>query len=107
MRKAIVTAAVVAGLLGGVAFHASGAASPVSVTLPPPVEAFPGGPEADLARRHCLTCHSSDYVYSQPKLSKAQWSAEVIKMVKVYGASIPDAEVGPIVDYLVAQNGKP
>ena len=90
------------GVTFGVAFRRA-----THLRHPIAVEAFPGGPEADLARRHCLTCHSSDYVYSQPKLSKAQWSAEVIKMVKVYGASIPDAEVGPIVDYLVAQNGKP
>jgi len=28
-------------------------------------------------------------------------------MVKVYGAVVPDPDAGAIVDYLVAQNGKP
>jgi cytochrome c5 len=81
-------------------------AAPVSVTLPAPAEAFPGGDEADAARRRCLACHSSDYVYMQPKLTRAQWAAEVTKMVNAYGATVPPAEVTPIVDYLLTQNGR-
>jgi hypothetical protein len=81
-------------------------AAPLSVTLPAPVEAFPGGDEADGARRRCLACHSSDYIYMQPKLTRAQWTAEVTKMVSAYGATVPPAEVAPIVDYLLTQNGR-
>lgn len=82
-------------------------ASPVSlsVQLPPPQETFPGGAEAEPLRQHCVTCHSSDYVFTQPRLTRAQWSAEVTKMIKVYGASIPDDAVAPIVQYLVTRNG--
>jgi hypothetical protein len=78
----------------------------VSVGLPKPDTHFNAGPGVDLARRHCLTCHSSDYVYTQPPLTKAQWTAEVTKMQKTYGAPIPDADVAPLVDYLMTQNGK-
>ena len=100
--------ALAAALVGcGVAMTASAhTAAPVSVTLPAPVEAFPGGDEADAARRRCLACHSSDYVYMQPKLTRAQWTAEVTKMVNAYGATVPAPEVTPIVDYLLTQNGR-
>jgi cytochrome c5 len=108
------TAALAAVMAGISAASVTGGAAPgrtaspgvVSVTLPAPVEAFPGGPEAEPARRRCLLCHSSDYVYTQPKLTKAQWTSEVTKMIKVYGAPIPDDDVPAIVDYLVVQNGK-
>jgi len=88
-------------------FVRGAAASPasVSVQLPPPQEAFPGGAEAEPARRHCLTCHSSDYIFTQPPLTRAQWTAEVTKMIKVYGAPIPGDAVAPIVQYLVTHNG--
>lgn len=79
----------------------------VRVRLPAPDLTFAGGRDAEPARRHCLTCHSSDYVYTQPPLTKAQWTAEVVKMIKVYGADISDSEIDRIVDYLVTQNGKP
>ena len=36
------------------------------------------------------------------KFKKDFWTAEVTKMIKVYGAPIDDADVGKIVDYLTA-----
>ena len=36
------------------------------------------------------------------KFKKDFWTAEVTKMIKVYGAPIEDADVGKIVDYLAA-----
>lgn len=101
---AVFAAAVVA--CGATMAASARTAAPVSVTLPAPAEAFPGGDEADAARRRCLACHSSDYIYIQPKLNRAQWTAEVTKMVNAYGATVPPAEVTPIVDYLLAQNGR-
>jgi hypothetical protein len=110
-RKAIFAFCAAAIVAGALCAHRAGAAPPhdgsTSITLPAPNETFPGGAEAGPARRNCLTCHSSDYVYTQPKLSKAQWTAEVTKMIKVYGAPVPQSDIGPIVDYLVAQNGTP
>ena len=66
---------------------------------------FKDGPGAETARAYCLTCHSAEYVYMQPPLARATWQAEVVKMKAAYGATIPDAAVGEIVDYLVSQNG--
>lgn len=47
---------------------------------------------------------AAGYVNTQPpmKNKKDFWQAEVTKMIKVYGASINDADVGRIVDYLAA-----
>ena len=72
----------------------------------PPATVFKPGPNAELAQRHCVACHSADYVYMQPPLSRAQWTAEVTKMQKAFAAPIPDADVTPLVDYLMTQNGK-
>ena len=52
-------------------------------------------------RARCAGCHSADYVSTQPPAMAAGfWQAEVTKMVRVYGAPIPDPDVGPIVAYL-------
>jgi len=54
-----------------------------------------------LASSLCMTCHSSDYVASQPRtLPPAFWKATVLKMKKAYGAPIPDSAVDPIAAYL-------
>jgi mono/diheme cytochrome c family protein len=79
----------------------------VAITLPAPHGEFKTAPGSDLATGRCLTCHSAEYVYMQPPLSKTAWTAEVKKMKNAYGAPIDDAEVAPLVDYLVGQNGKP
>lgn len=77
-----------------------------SITLPPPNTALKDGPNVDLARSRCLICHSADYIYMQPPLTRMQWTAEVTKMQKTYGAPIADTDVAPLVDYLMSQNGK-
>jgi hypothetical protein len=111
MRGLVLASAFAAVALAGFALAVRGPAvaqpTTVTIVLPPPDVTFPGGDEAEPARRHCLVCHSSDYVFTQPKLTRKQWTAEVTKMVKVYGAVVPDADATAIVDYLVAQNGKP
>jgi hypothetical protein len=77
-----------------------------SITLPPPNMMLKDGPNAALAQAKCVICHSADYIYIQPPLTKAQWTAEVTKMQKTYGAPIADADIPPLVDYLMSQNGK-
>jgi hypothetical protein len=67
---------------------------------------FKLGPNADLVSQKCLICHSAEYVYMQPPRSEAGWKGEVMKMKKVMGAPIADVDVGPIVNYLMQQNGK-
>ncbi len=48
----------------------------------------------------CATCHSTRYITMQPPLPAATWEAEVNKMVKAYGAPIPEAAAKKITVYL-------
>ncbi|TAM76477.1 cytochrome c [bacterium] len=82
------------------------AARTVSVTMPPERQLFKDAPGADLARGKCQTCHSSDYIFTQPPMTKAQWLAEASKMKNVYGAPLEESQLEPIAAYLVTQNGK-
>ena len=65
------------------------------------------GPGSELALAHCLTCHSSAYISTQPVLDKQHWTAEVTKMRKLYGAPIPEADVDAIAAYLTTAYGPP
>ncbi|HET9621613.1 MAG TPA: hypothetical protein VFP84_09620 [Kofleriaceae bacterium] len=56
-----------------------------------------------LAEGECGSCHSRDYITTQPSgKGAAFWTAEVTKMVKTYGAPIPDPDQAKIVAYLAA-----
>ncbi len=50
----------------------------------------------------CATCHSTRYITMQPPLPAATWDAEVNKMMKAYGAPIPEAAAKKITAYLQA-----
>ena len=50
----------------------------------------------------CMTCHSTRYITMQPPLPGATWEAEVGKMIKTYGAPIPDPTAKKITAYLQA-----
>jgi cytochrome c5 len=50
----------------------------------------------------CATCHSTRYITMQPPLPAAAWEAEVTKMMKTYGAPIPEATAKKITAYLQA-----
>lgn len=86
----------------------SAAAPPVYVT-PPETARFAPGPGVEVAETRCLTCHSADYVITQPR-GFAQpgtfWTAEVAKMRKAYGAKITDEDSARVVAYLAATYGK-
>lgn len=58
-----------------------------------------------LASASCYTCHSVDYVSSQPPMTRAAWQASVLKMRKTFGAPIPDDAVEPIAEYLAKTYG--
>jgi cytochrome c553 len=112
MRLAILSIPLVAVLaLGAAATTSANVVTPpafVSITLPATRGEFQTAPGSDLATGRCLVCHSAEYVYTQPPLSKAQWTAEIKKMKNVYGATfIDDADIEPLATYLVGQNGKP
>jgi len=76
-------------------------AKPLTYTLPEEASTLRPGPGMETAQSNCLTCHSIDYVNTQPpNRGKAFWEAEVTKMIKVYHAPINDADAKAIVDYL-------
>lgn len=92
----------------GVAIAANPAPPQGTVTIVLPSDAgmsFRPGPGVEIARTYCLTCHSSAYVSIQPRLTVAQWTAEVKKMKNVYGAPIPDDQVSALVTYLAHEYG--
>jgi sulfite dehydrogenase (cytochrome) subunit B len=80
-------------------------AKPVTYTLPSESStlkktAEPGYQRAEL---QCVTCHSRDYITTQPHgKGKEFWTAEITKMVNVYAAPIPEPDRAVIADYLAA-----
>ena len=66
---------------------------------------MPAGPNRNLYLANCVACHSQLYVLTQPPFSRKVWTSEVQKMKQSYGAAIEDANIPPIVDYLVAIRG--
>jgi hypothetical protein len=62
---------------------------------------------SDKVRQNCNTCHSLDYIrLNSPFLDEKGWEAAVNKMIKAYGAQIPQQEVKPIAEYLGRNYGK-
>jgi len=78
-------------------------AKPVTYTLPAETSTLkqtrdPGYLKAEAS---CTSCHSRDYITTQPPhKGKEFWAAEVTKMVTVYGAPIPEPDRAAIAEYL-------
>jgi len=107
--KAITSSLLLTGLLGlccALPTYAADKMGRVNIRLPDETAKYLPGPGEKTANNNCRTCHSVDYVYMQPPLSREKWHAEVMKMKKVYGAQIDDKNVDAIVNYLMSQNGK-
>jgi mono/diheme cytochrome c family protein len=80
-------------------------AKPFTYAVPEDKSAFRPGPNLEVVQGNCGSCHSADYVLTQPqgpKFKKDFWDAEVTKMIKVYGAPIDEKDVPKIVEYLTA-----
>jgi hypothetical protein len=78
----------------------------LKIELPKETATLKPGPGAEAANAQCLTCHSVDYIATQPRDKPfAFWKAEVEKMKKVYGAPIPDGQIDPLADYLTRNYG--
>ena len=89
----------------GVAAALSASARPIDFELPPETVEFRPGPNLEAVQGNCGACHSADYIKTQPtgpKFKKEFWTAEVTKMIKVYGAPIDAKDVPQIVEYLTA-----
>lgn len=63
------------------------------------------GPGVELVIGQCMICHSVDYISTQPRLSRAAWTAAVMKMREKYGAPIQTNSVDRLVDYLAKNYG--
>ena len=92
------------GAVAGVMMAVGGLqAKPLSIKLPEETAQFKPGPNLDVVQANCTACHSADYVQTQPrgpKFKKDFWTAEVNKMIKVYGAPIDANDIPKIVEYL-------
>jgi mono/diheme cytochrome c family protein len=108
MKNNMYVAATLVAIAGSVACKVTAAdiSGAVSVELPTEMARLNPGPGLDTALQSCMTCHSVDYIYMQPPLTKDQWRGEVVKMKNVFGAPFPESDVDTIVTYLMSQNGK-
>jgi mono/diheme cytochrome c family protein len=63
-------------------------------------------PGLDKVETNCGTCHSLDYVeMNSPFPNATLWDAEVIKMIKTFGAPIDETDAKIIADYLKKNYG--
>ncbi|HEV8502378.1 MAG TPA: cytochrome c [Casimicrobiaceae bacterium] len=96
-RKALVAVAVAA---------CCGSVLATKIELPPEASRLKDAPGVERANAQCMTCHSADYVITQPRGKPlAFWKAEVEKMKNVYGAPIPAEDIAPLADYLTRAYG--
>lgn len=82
-------------------------AGEVKITLPLETGTLKPGPGIELALTNCLTCHSVEYISTQPPMKRAFWEASVKKMREKYGADAPEATLPQLIDYLTATYGIP
>ncbi len=72
-----------------------------------PVRAAQTGASTDRGKEvfeaRCTLCHESDLT-EQQRLTRQGWSREVDKMIR-WGATVPDEEKAPLIDYLSANFG--
>jgi len=98
--KTILYPAVIAAAM---AFTGYVQAKPMTFELPDETAEFKAGPGIEAAQNNCSTCHSADYINTQPpKKGEKFWSAEVHKMIKTYHAPIEESDTKAIIDYLSA-----
>ena len=95
-------------LFAALALSAAGSACALEIHLPPETATYKPSelPGYQLVQRNCMTCHAAQYASSQPPASpRAYWEATVKKMKKPFGAQFDDADMPPMVDYLVKTYG--
>jgi mono/diheme cytochrome c family protein len=107
MKRAVLFFVVASVVVACLAYGQSVVTTPTSkrITLPPEQMFLTAGPGMEKTAANCGICHSTDYINMQPKMSKAQWTAEVNKMIKVMGAPISADDAKVISNYLAANYG--
>ena len=83
----------------------AGPSLPKGEDWPPETDTYKAGKGVELAQSLCITCHSVEYVSTQPALPRKFWEGVVKKMKDKYGAPLPD-ETTALVDYLTSVYGK-
>ena len=73
-----------------------------SITLPDDTVAFPVRAGSDAMTANCAACHSAEMILTQPRLTTAEWQAEIKKMKAVYKAPVDPADETAILAYLEA-----
>lgn len=109
MRRTLALTAFALTLAAPALLAEATSAAPIGYVPPADTSKLDPGPNLDIAQAHCATCHSVDYITTQPRTfadPRKVWTAEVTKMRKVYGAPLTDEDAAKIVDYLVATYGK-
>lgn len=76
-----------------------------SINLPTILTELKPGDGREKVEEFCNICHSVDYITMQPKLSNAQWTVTVTKMIKVFGAPVSEKDAEIIVNYLTTSYG--
>ena len=66
---------------------------------------FPEGEGYSEFKSSCITCHSLRYIEMQPNFPEKTWDAIAKKMVKNFGAPIPDSTLTKVVKYLATVKG--
>ena len=80
-------------------------AAPRRIVLPAETAGFEKNAGAELMMAHCLSCHSAEYITTQPPLARAAWKASLEKMRGKYGAQIPAEQDSALLDYLEKSYG--
>ncbi|MFZ4690720.1 MAG: cytochrome c [Polymorphobacter sp.] len=65
-----------------------------------------GAPGPDAINNNCLACHSGEMILTQPRLTRDEWAAEVVKMRSVYKAPVDPADDAAIIAWLVAMQDR-
>lgn len=73
--------------------------------LPADTAKLKPGAGVPLVMANCALCHSADYISTQPRLTRAQWQATVVKMQQKYGAPIATNSIASLVEYLADAYG--
>lgn len=99
---------ILAAVVAATCLAAATGAAALTIDLPTETTVYKPNSLAgyELVQRNCMTCHSAQYVASQPTTSsRTYWDATVKKMKKPFGATFDDAEIPAMVDYLTKTYG--
>lgn len=86
--------------------HAEPASKVRKIELPPETGTYKAGEGLVMVQALCITCHSTEYVESQPPMPEKYWDATVKKMKEKFGAPIPPEAMPGLVKYLTDSYGK-